>query len=639
MRFALTVALGMAVASLLGGSSLAAPYGTPQVVAGTWIHYNEQLEGAVAVFDAPDRNSAVDINGYYGIRMAIGPSWVTNFPGTPPTRFIRWDGSEPPGFLDGVLGVAWHDGPGISRVTFDPSAGIHSMSIDRASIRATPTQLSFSWAAPPEAKSFLVLVVPPGSAPYSMTGVTSWRAERVLPGDARSVSFTGLAPDSSTYSLLLFGFSADISSPQPLQGQFNMASDSVDFTGGEPPEISMFGPTYGPPGTAVDLGGKNFIGATRVTLCFTPAQFTVYSNTAIRAIVPEGACEGRWRVTTPNGTAVNDTVFPLHGPPPTVTGFTPASGDVASTVQINGTGFTGASEVSLCYVPTTYTVESDTSVIAHVPDGACDGRWRVTTETGTGASSDTFTLKSFVPTISAFSPATGAEGSTVTITGTNFSGVKWVSLCYADAQFTVSSDTSIVAFVPSGACDGRWRVSTSYGTGASDTTFTVSATRAPTVTGFSPTSGAVGSVVTITGSNFTGATAVTLCYVHASYTVSSDTTIAAVVPPGACEGRWRVTSPDGIGVSDTTFAPAFQPPDPTITGFSPSSGAVGSTVTITGTDFTGTTSVSLCFVPTTYTINSDTSITAVVPSGACEGRWRVANAHGTGQSSTTFNPT
>src|SRR6185369_11371852 len=57
-----------------------------------------------------------------------------------------------------------------------------------------------------------------------------------------------------------------------------------------------------------------------------------------------------------------------------------------------------------------------------------------------------------------------------------------------------------------------------------------------------------------------------------------------------------------------------------ITGISPSSGVVGSNVVITGTNFSGTTSVKFQNnVAASFVINSNTQITAVVPTGATTG--------------------
>src|SRR5436309_3246147 len=83
-----------------------------------------------------------------------------------------------------------------------------------------------------------------------------------------------------------------------------------------------------------------------------------------------------------------------------------------------------------------------------------------------------------------------------------------------------------------------------------------------------------------------------------------------------------------------------QPAAPTITSFSPTSGAVGSSVTITGSAFTGATAVKFNgTASTTYTVNSDTQITATVPSGTTSGPIAVTTAGGTGTSATNFGVT
>lgn len=76
---------------------------------------------------------------------------------------------------------------------------------------------------------------------------------------------------------------------------------------------------------------------------------------------------------------------------------------------------------------------------------------------------------------------------------------------------------------------------------------------APVVSSFSPTSGAAGTSVTITGSNFTGATAVKFNGTSASFTVNSSTQITATVPSGATSGPISVTNSSGTGTSSSTF--------------------------------------------------------------------------------------
>jgi len=119
----------------------------------------------------------------------------------------------------------------------------------------------------------------------------------------------------------------------------------------------------------------------------------------------------------------------------------------------------------------------------------------------------------------------------------------------------------------------------------------VPAAQAPTVTIFTPTSGPVGTSVTLTGTNFTGATAVAFNGTAAmAFTVGSATQITVTVPAGATTGTIAVTTPAGTGASAANFTVGVPPAQaPTVTSFTPTSGPVGTSVTVTGTNFTGTT--------------------------------------------------
>jgi DNA/RNA endonuclease G (NUC1) len=76
---------------------------------------------------------------------------------------------------------------------------------------------------------------------------------------------------------------------------------------------------------------------------------------------------------------------------------------------------------------------------------------------------------------------------------------------------------------------------------------------APFLNSFSPGSGAVGSSVTISGGNFTGASSVTFNGTSASFTVNSSATITATVPSGATSGLIQVIAPGGLATSATSF--------------------------------------------------------------------------------------
>lgn len=90
----------------------------------------------------------------------------------------------------------------------------------------------------------------------------------------------------------------------------------------------------------------------------------------------------------------------------------------------------------------------------------------------------------------------------------------------------------------------------------------VASETAPTITSFNPEDGDVGTVVTIAGTNFTGATDVSFNGTPASYTVDSATQITATVALGTTTGPISVTTPDGTAYSSTNFE---MPVVPTVT--------------------------------------------------------------------------
>jgi hypothetical protein len=88
---------------------------------------------------------------------------------------------------------------------------------------------------------------------------------------------------------------------------------------------------------------------------------------------------------------------------------------------------------------------------------------------------------------------------------------------------------------------------------------------APIIASFTPASGSAGTVVTILGNHFTGASAVTFNLVASSFTVVSATEVRATVPSGASTGRIRVTTTAGTGTGATDFSVTAPPPPATYT--------------------------------------------------------------------------
>lgn len=143
------------------------------------------------------------------------------------------------------------------------------------------------------------------------------------------------------------------------------------------------------------------------------------------------------------------------------------------------------------------------------------------------------------PFIESFSPVRAGTGSTLTISGENFSGVTAVSIGgTAATSFTVVSSTEITAVIGAGASGSISVTNGHFLTEKSGFTFY----NGPVITSFDPVSAAVQETVTITGLQFTGTTAVSFGDVPAlSFTVTSATTITAKVGVGAT-GKIKVTN-------------------------------------------------------------------------------------------------
>src|SRR6266513_2780163 len=255
---------------------------------------------------------------------------------------------------------------------------------------------------------------------------------------------------------------------------------TVTVSNASPPTITSFTPGSGPVGTSVTINGTNFTGASAVLFNGTSASFTVGSATAITATVPAGATSGPISVTTSDGTASSAASFTVINPP-TISSFTPSSGPVGTSVTISGTNFNGATAVLFNSVSASFTVSSATAITATVPAGVSSGPISVTTSDGTASSAASFTVIN-PPTISSFTPGSGPVGTSVTISGTNFTGASAVLFNGTSASFTVNSATAITTTVPAGATSGPISVTTPGGTASSAASFTVGDTTPPTVT-------------------------------------------------------------------------------------------------------------------------------------------------------------
>jgi hypothetical protein len=241
------------------------------------------------------------------------------------------------------------------------------------------------------------------------------------------------------------------------------------------------------------------------------------------------------------------------------------------------------------------------------------------------------------PIVTGLSPGGGPEagGTSVTITGAGLGEASAVKFGSASAaSFTVNSPSSITAVSPPGEGTVAVTVTSPRGTGTAGGTGD-EFTYGPAVSGIEPNHGprAGGTSVTITGVNLDEASAVTFgATPAASFTVLSPTSVTAVSPAGTGVVDVTVNTPEGASPAGAQERFSYDVPPPTITGISPANGpeAGRTAITVSGTDFTGATGVKFGATnATSFTVNSDTSLTAVSPGGTGTVDVSVATPNGT----------
>jgi YD repeat-containing protein len=162
------------------------------------------------------------------------------------------------------------------------------------------------------------------------------------------------------------------------------------------------------------------------------------------------------------------------------------------------------------------------------------------------------------------------------------------------------------------------------------------------VIGFDPPSGPVGATVTVQGTGFSATPAqntLTFNGVTATVSAASPNQLTVTVPSGASTGAIGVTAPGGSASSAASFTVTSSSGSPTITSFTPTIGAAGTSVSVSGTNFDPVAANNrLQFNLRQGLVSSSTatSLSVPVPSGGTSGRLTVATPGGTGQSSDDF---
>jgi hypothetical protein len=207
-------------------------------------------------------------------------------------------------------------------------------------------------------------------------------------------------------------------------GLSSSASLSVMPVGGGRQQVT--GALAAPPGTQSALFSLGVIGGC-IGACEDPGPCHCGIEAKVDDVVDEG---------------LGDTT------PPSISSFSPTSGQEDAWVSITGTNFTGATSVTVngTATPDLY-VNSSTDILAVVWDGSRSRPISVTTPFGTATGSGSFTVTASPPVICCFSPASGPVGTGVDLVGTNFTGATSVTF----------NGTAEPSFVVARRSNSRWR--------------------------------------------------------------------------------------------------------------------------------------------------------------------------------------
>ena len=233
----------------------------------------------------------------------------------------------------------------------------------------------------------------------------------------------------------------------------------------------------------------------------------------------------------------------------------------SSTITVSGyTGTISAAGISIS-LNITHTYDGDLMLLLQAPNGSILGL-----ANQVGSSGDNFTNTIF----------TDAGSTTIPTTGSPYTGTykPWASIMTTCTTSTVTT----FAAIGGGSINpnGNWKLividnaAADVGTinnftitfpassngpcNSSSNVINVTSLSPPTITSFTPSSGSSGTVVTITGNDFTNATSVTFNGVSSTFSVVNATQISATVPVGSTNGYIVVTTPCGTATSSTVFS-------------------------------------------------------------------------------------
>src|SRR2546426_1119189 len=400
----------------------------------------------------------------------------------------------------------------------------------------------------------------------------------------------------------------------------------------DPPTL-VLSPNSGPVGTLITVTGAGYAASTALTICFSTSPagcsgaslVTSDGSGAISTTltVPEVA-PGAYFVDIASGAVL---AFAAFGLTPETLAISPGIAAIGSSVTVTGSNYAGSTSYAYCFSTSSNSCSGASLPLTSTTGGALPAGTTVTVPevVGGGYFVDVFAFGvsgviasaafSVTPETIALSPAFGAVGTVVTVTGSNFVGNTFYVLCFATNTFScnITGVSKSVLTTAGGAIPGGTTIAVPQVIGggyfvdvASSSTFLASAafTVTPETLAISPNAGPVGTTITLAGSNYAGSTSYAYCFSTSSNSCSGASLPLTSTTGGALPAGTTVTVPEVVGggyfvdvfafgVSSVIASAAFSVTPETI-ALSPDFGAVATSVTVTGSNYVGNTFYKLC---------------------------------------------
>jgi O-glycosyl hydrolase len=466
--------------------------------------------------------------------------------------------------------------------------------------------------------------------------------------NSSQLTITLSAPDQGVGG----NYAVVVTNPGPGGGTSGAVNFAVDNPAPSLASLSPPSATAGAASQTLTLNGSNFQSTSTVTYNGVAHAATYVGATELTITLSTGdqATAGDYPVVVtnpaPGGGASSAVDFVIDNPAPTLTSLSPPSANAGAgsqTLMLNGTGFLPTSTVTYNGVAhaATYVSATELTITLGTGDQATAGSYPVVVTNpapGGGASSSIdFVVNSVnpLPTLSSLSPPSaivGAASQTLMLNGTNFvttSTVTYNGVAHA-ATYVSATELTITLSTGDQAEAGSYPVvvtNPAPGGGASSAVSFVVDNPAPTLTSLSPPSaneGAASQTLMLNGSNFVATSSVTYNGVAhaATYVSATELTITLSTGDQATAGSYPVvvTNPaPGGGISSSVdFVVNTVNPQPSLTSLSPPSaiaGAGSQTLTLNGSNFLTTSTVTYNGVAHAATFLGATQLTIMLSAG------------------------